>query len=70
MINFNGIKGVIDWWAGLDWKFRILIPICLLFLSTIILLFFRILWIWGWLLGLILLMLGGRSKSEKKGYRF
>jgi hypothetical protein len=65
----SNIKSLLDWWAGLDWKYRGSFSCFLLFLSTV-LLFFRILWIWGWLVGTILLLLGGRSKSEKNGYRF
>jgi len=65
----HNIKVWLDWWVGLNWKIRIAIPICLLILSTI-LLFAGVLWIWGWLIGTILLLLGGRSKSEKNGYRF
>ena len=59
----------IEWWANLDPKIRITIPVILLIISTV-LFFIGILWIWGWVVGVILILFGGRSKAEKSGYRF
>jgi len=61
--------GLIEWWAGLNWKIRVLIPLILIAISTILLFLGRI-WFWGWAAGFILLMFSGRSKSEKNGYNF
>lgn len=69
MLKHKAFKDGFDWWVGLNWKIRIAIPVCLLIISTI-LIFLGILWIWGWLLGGFLLLVGGQSKSEKNGYRF
>ena len=63
------IRSLIDWWAGLTPWVRFLVPIALIAISTGLLLA-GILWIWGWLVGGILLLFSGPSDSEKKGYRF
>ena len=63
------LKNSIEWWGGLDPKIRITIPVVLLLISTI-LFFIGILWIWGWVVGVILLLFSGKSKSEKNGYNF
>ena len=68
-MNLLGLKALIEWWAGLNWKIRIGIPIILLIISGLMLLAGRV-WIFGWAAGLVLLLFGGPSDSEKKGYKF
>jgi len=58
-----------EWWAGQHWTLRIGVAVAFILLSTIFLLAGRF-WPWGWAVGVILLLLGGPSDSEKKGYRF
>ena len=58
---------LIEWWAGLDWRIRIAIPLAFLALSTVLLVC-GILWPWGWGVGAVLFLFGGRSDAEKKGY--
>jgi len=67
---FPPIRGLIEWWAGLDWKIRLLIPVILLAISTALWLLANLIWPWGWVAGVVLLLAGGRSESEKKGYHF
>ena len=61
--------GLILWWAGLPWQIRIVMPLVLIAISTVLLIA-GIIWPWGWAVGFVLLMFSGRSKSEKNGYRF
>jgi len=68
-MNLLGLKSLIEWWAELNWKIRITIPVILIIISTILLLLGKI-WIWGWIFGVTLLLAGGPSNSEKKGYKF
>jgi hypothetical protein len=62
--------GLIQWWAGLDWKIRILIPLVLIAVSTAIYLLADRIWPWGWGAGVVLLAFSGRSKAEKNGFHF
>jgi hypothetical protein len=55
--------GLISWWAGLDWKIRILIPLILLAISTGIYFLTDYIWIWGWVAGGVLLMFRAVAKS-------
>ena len=68
-MNLFGLQTLIEWWAGLNWKIRLGIPIVLLLISGLLLLD-GILWISGWLIGFVLLIFGGPSDSEKNGYNF
>jgi hypothetical protein len=64
------MRGFIHWWAGLDWWIRLSVAGFLLAVSTALWVFADRIWPWGWVAGLVLLLLGGRSDSEKKGYHF
>ena len=66
---FALFRPVIEWWAGLTPWLRIGIPLALIGASTI-LFFLEIVFFWGWLLGIVLLLFSERSESEKKGYHF
>ncbi|MCU0688602.1 MAG: hypothetical protein MUE97_02515 [Phycisphaerales bacterium] len=57
-----------EWWYEMPWWVRYGLALALILLSTFILLAGR-LWIWGWVVGFIMLALAGRSQGEKKGYR-
>ncbi len=61
--------GIIEWWASQSPWIRYGVSFVLLAISTIILILGR-LWIWGWVVGGILLLFSGPSDSEKKGYKF
>ena len=58
-----------DWWTDLPWWLRYGVAVTFLLISTV-LYFAGWFWPWGWAVGIVLLMFGGRSDSEKKGYRF
>jgi hypothetical protein len=60
-------RGVIEWWAGLSPWIRFGVAGGFILLSTVILLFGRI-WIWGWVIGVVLLLCSFPSKPERKGY--
>ena len=61
--------GLFTWWAGQNPWLRYGFAILLILISTLLLLAGRI-WIWGWVAGVIMLLAGGRTSSEKNGYRF
>ena len=58
-----------EWWSDLDWRIRFVPPLILIAISTILIIC-GILWPWGWVVGVVLLLFSGPSDSEKKGYRF
>jgi hypothetical protein len=58
-----------DWWSGLSPFWRYGVGLLFLAISTLLWLG-GTLWPWGWIVGVVLLLLGGPSDSEKKGYRF
>jgi hypothetical protein len=60
---------IFGWWGTLSPLWRYGIAIILLAISTV-LFFLGRLWIWGWVIGAVLLMFAGPSESERKGYRF
>ena len=60
---------LISWWSELPWQLRIVVPLVLIAISTILLIAGEI-WPWGWVVGVVLLAFGGPSSSEKNGYRF
>jgi len=37
---------LVEWWAGLDWKIRLLIPVILLAISTALWLLANLIWPW------------------------
>ena len=59
-----------DFWAELSPWTRNGIAILLLLVSTVLYFAFHRFWPWGWGVGAVLLLFGGRSDPEKKGYRF
>jgi hypothetical protein len=59
--------GLLEWWAGLDWKLRLVVPVILLLVSTVMFMCGRF-WPWGWAVGGVLLLFSGRSDAERKGY--
>jgi len=69
-MNLYFIRPFAEWWAGLDWKFRLGLPLCFLCASTALWLFADVIWLWGWVMGALLLLVSGRSQAEKKGYHF
>jgi hypothetical protein len=61
--------GFLTWWADQSAWLRYGVALLLIALSTVLFFAGRI-WIWGWVVGVILLLFSGPSSSEKKGYRF
>ena len=57
-----------EWWGGLHWGLRLGVAGAFIAISTITFIAGRF-WPWGWAVGLVLLVFGGPSDSEKKGYR-
>ena len=57
----------IEWWAGLSPWIRFGVAGAFLLLSTVLLLTGRV-WIWGWVIGAVLLVFSFPSKPERKGY--
>jgi hypothetical protein len=47
-----------------------LIPGLLMVLLSTLIFFGGYFWPWGWAVGVVLLAFSGKSRSEKKGYRF
>ena len=66
----RSILTVIGWWAGLSCWPRYGAAGLFLLVPIVILLLNGRLWVWGWVVGLVLLIFGGPSDSEKKGYNF
>ena len=59
---------MIEWWSGLSPWWRYGVSVMFLLISTVLFLA-GIFWPYGWVVGIILLLLAGPSDSEKKGYR-
>jgi hypothetical protein len=59
--------GFFEWWADLPAIFRYGVAIVFLLISTGFWFAGR-LWPWGWVVGVVLLLMAGASKAEKKGY--
>lgn len=64
------MHSMFEWWAGLSPWIRYGVAVFFLGLSTLLFFAFDRFWPWGWVVGVILLLLAGPSDSEKKGYRF
>ena len=60
---------IFTWWAGQSAWLRFGVAFLLIAVSTILYFAGRI-WIWGWVVGGIMLLFAGPSSSEKKGYHF
>lgn len=61
--------GMFCFWRDMHWCIRMLLPVAVLAISGVLLyygFFFKL----GWVAGILLLLFGGRSRSEKNGYRF
>jgi hypothetical protein len=61
------MRGIIEFWGGLSPWFRFGVAIFFLLVSTG-LWFAQIFWPWGWVVGIVLLLLSFPSGPEKKGY--
>ncbi len=59
---------MLEWLINMPWKLRLILSGIFLMISTVLALAGYI-WPWGWGVGVVLLMFGGPSLSEKKGYR-
>jgi hypothetical protein len=59
--------GFFEWWSDLPAWLRYGTAIVFLAISTA-LWFAGRLWIWGWVVGVVLLLMAGPSQAEKKGY--
>jgi hypothetical protein len=59
--------GFFEWWSDLPALFRYGVAILFLLVSTGLWFAGRF-WPWGWVVGVILLLMAGPSKAEKKGY--
>jgi hypothetical protein len=57
-----------EWWAGLSPWIRYGVAAAFLLASTLIYFLAGRIWIWGWIVGGVLLLFAGPSDSEKKGY--
>ena len=57
------LRSFVGWWAHLDAKWQIGVPLALLAASGLLLLAGR-LFVFGWAAGLVLLALGGKRKSD------
>ena len=58
---------MLEWWAGLSPWLRYGVALAFLLASTI-LFFCRIVWVWGWAIGGVLLILAFPSSAKRKGY--
>ncbi len=58
-----------EWIGSLPWWLRLSVAGIFILISTLMY-FGGTFWPWGWAVGLVLLLFGGPSDPEKKGYRF
>lgn len=58
-----------EWWGGLSPWIRYGVAVLFLLLSTLLWFADRF-WPYGWVVGIILLLMAGPSRTEKKGYRY
>jgi hypothetical protein len=59
--------GFFEWWSDLPASLRYGTAIIFLVISTGLWFAGRF-WPWGWVVGIVLLLMAGPSKAEKKGY--
>jgi hypothetical protein len=59
-----------EWLGSIPWWIRLSIGLICIAISTLLFFFAHRLWPWGWAVGFVMLVFGGPSDSEKKGYRF
>jgi hypothetical protein len=65
--SIDMITWIVDWWTGLAWKLRAGVALGFLLLSTVIF-FCGSFWVWGWAIGVALLLFSFPSEAEKRGY--
>ena len=56
-----------EWWSGLSPWLRYGAAAVMLLISTVLWVG-GVFWPWGWAAGVLMLLLGARSDTEKKGY--
>ena len=56
-----------DWWAELPWQLRAGVAVIFLLVSTGLWLAGTF-WPWGWMVGIVLLLLSFPSRMEKRGF--
>jgi hypothetical protein len=61
--------GLWEWFGSIPWWARLSLSGVFILISTVRF-FTGTFWPWGWAVGVVLLLFGGPSDSEKKGYRF
>ena len=66
---FLVLKFIINWWANRSFVIRIGFPLIILIIAGIMFLYGE-LCIPAWVIGGVLLMFSGKSKSENNGYGF
>jgi hypothetical protein len=62
------VHSFFEWWGGLSPWLRFGVAGGFLLLSTLIWLLADRIWIWGWVIGIVLLIFSFPSGPEKKGY--
>jgi hypothetical protein len=60
-------RGLISWWASLSPWIRFGVAAAFLGGAGVLLLF-GVVWIWGWVIGGVLLLFAFPSKAERRGY--
>ena len=61
------LKAVV-WWSELPAVVKYGLALGFIALSTVLYFAFKTVWMWGWLVGAVLLMLSGPSDRERRGY--
>jgi hypothetical protein len=61
------MRSLISWYGELSPWFRFGVA-GLFLLASAVLLFFGIVWIWGWAIGAVLLFFALPSKAQRRGY--
>lgn len=59
-----------EWWSDLPVWLRYGVAVVFLLVSTGLYFLADLFWPWGWVVGVILLLVSGPSGPEKRGYRF
>lgn len=58
---------MLGWWNELPWQLRAGVAVLLLLASTVLLLIGYV-WIWGWVVGAILLPFSFPNDAQRRGY--
>jgi len=64
------LRSFLEWWGGQSPLLRYGVGLLFLGISTALYFFADRVWIWGWIIGAVMIMFGGPSDSEKRGYHF